>query len=155
MEKQLWLIRLETGRFDHEDSGRKILWNVGVPVAGFTVFRPTRYKYFYHKCCENLNLTQLPTFCAGYDSILYQYHNTKVTSASSRTIIVVPRWKKMRGEVKVTYRLSYCINLPCDTALWTRIFFLHECLFDFVFRFVSNGWQNRTTRLHRVLREAP
>jgi hypothetical protein len=29
----------------------------------------------------------------------------------------------MRGEAKVTLLQAYCISLPCDTALWTRIIF--------------------------------
>jgi hypothetical protein len=32
--------------------------------------------------------------------------------------------------------------------------FLHKCFFDFVFHFVCDGWQNRATCLHQVLREA-
>jgi hypothetical protein len=37
----------------------------------------------------------------------------------------------------------------CEHAL-----FLHGCFFDFVFRFVYDGWQNRATCLHQVLRES-
>jgi hypothetical protein len=39
--------------------------------------------------------------------------------------------------------------MRCEHAL-----FLHECFFDFVFRFVRDGWQNRATYLHQVLHEA-
>jgi hypothetical protein len=62
-------------------------------------------------------------------------------------LLQLPQWKKMWGEAKVTHPQAYCIGLPRDTALWTRIVFtwVH---FDFMFRFVCNGWQNRVTCLH-------
>jgi hypothetical protein len=45
---------------------------------------------------------------------------------------------------------SVChVTLRCEHAL-----LLHECFFDIVFRFVCDGWQNRATCLHQVLREA-
>jgi hypothetical protein len=45
---------------------------------------------------------------------------------------------------------SDCHVTPrCEHAL-----FLHECFFDFVFRFVCDGRQNRATCLHQILPEA-
>jgi hypothetical protein len=64
-----------------------------------------------------------------------------------------PWWKKMIGEAKSHFHkpiASVCHVTPrCDDAL-----FLHECFFNFVFRSVTDGWQNRATCLHQVLHEA-
>jgi hypothetical protein len=57
----------------------------------------------------------------------------------------------MRGEAKVTLPksvASVCHVTPrCEHAL-----FLQECFFDFMFRFVCNGWQNQAMCLHQVLK---
>jgi hypothetical protein len=50
----------------------------------------------------------------------------------------------MRGDARVTILKAYCISLPHDTVLLTRIV-LHEFCFDFVFRFICDGWQNQAT----------
>jgi hypothetical protein len=34
--------------------------------------------------------------------------------------LLLPRWKKMLGELKVAFPQAYCISQPRDTALWTR-----------------------------------
>jgi hypothetical protein len=41
------------------------------------------------------------------------------------------------------------MTLLCEHAL-----FLHNCIFDLMFRFACDGWQNRATCLHQVLHEA-
>jgi hypothetical protein len=73
-------------------------------------------------------------------------------SESSRTVIVVTASVK-DGRPRSHFRkpiASVCHLTPCcEHAL-----FLYECFFNFVFRFVCNGWQNRATCLHQVLREA-
>jgi hypothetical protein len=78
----------------------------------------------------------------------------EVVSESSQTVIVVPaHWKKMREEATVTLLKTYCISLPCHTALSTCTVFM-RVLSDFMFRFLCDKWQNRATCLHQVLREA-
>jgi hypothetical protein len=77
----------------------------------------------------------------------------EVLLENARTIIVVTASvKEDKREAKVTLLQAYCIGLSCDTALSTCIVFT-RMLFDFMFRFVSDEWQNQTC-LHQVLCEA-
>jgi hypothetical protein len=60
------------------------------------------------------------------------------------------RWE---GKLRSHFRkpiVSVChVTRRCEHAL-----FLHECFFDFVFRFFCDRWQNRAICLRQVLREA-
>jgi hypothetical protein len=68
---------------------------------------------------------------------------------TSGTVIVV-RWEgRPRSHFSKPIASVHHVT-PCSE----HTLFLHECSFDFVFRFVCDGWQNRAMCLHQVLREA-
>jgi hypothetical protein len=77
-----------------------------------------------------------------------------VVLESSRTVIVVIASVKddERGDKGHFWKPieSVCYVKPRSE----HPLFLHECFSDFTFCFVCDGWQNRATYLHHVLREA-
>ena len=47
------------------------------------------------------------------------------------------------------------VALVCHvTPCCEHVLFFHECFFEFVFYFISDGWQNWTICFHQVLHEA-
>jgi hypothetical protein len=110
-------------------------------VSCFTALHITDYDKKCH--AQNillLNTVNLILVNSKYCSIIPENMTTyEVVSECSQTVIVV---------LPKTYR----ITPPYNTVLWTCIV-LHICFFDFVFCFVCDGWQNRSTCLHQVLRE--
>jgi hypothetical protein len=92
-------------------------------------------------CINTVYITRIPKF-------------DKCVSESSRTIIVVTASVKEderggQGHTSAKPIESVCHVIPrCEHAL-----FLHECFSTFLC-FVCDGWQNRATCLHQVLREA-
>jgi hypothetical protein len=59
----------------------------------------------------------------------------------------------MREEAKVHFHKP--IASVCHVSLhFEHALVLHECYFDFMFRFVCDGWKNQAMCLHQVLHEA-
>jgi hypothetical protein len=120
-------------------------------------------------CCSRHFLESDFTTIEGYTSTKGQFpvaqsllhgHSHKllalhydVLSESSRTITVNCLGERLDGRP----RSHFCkpISSVCHvTPRCEHVLFLHECFFNFVFRFVCDGWQNQATYVHQVLREA-
>jgi hypothetical protein len=59
----------------------------------------------------------------------------------------------MRGEAKVTFPQTYCISVPCDTAVNAHGFYM-SAFSTSCFVLSEMDGKNRATCLHQVLRES-
>jgi hypothetical protein len=104
----------------------ELLHGVTIQTTAFFILRASNLTYYTSRCYPKF----LDCYCCN--------------------CLSESRWKeKPRPHFHMPIASVCHVTPRCEHTL-----FLYECFFDFMFRFVCDGWQNRAMCLHQVLCEA-